>query len=59
MNLYTYDSNFPGRNDITVRLDLSSSDSGRQITTNGTDGLTAGCLQSLFRVPYRYAAVDI
>jgi hypothetical protein len=55
LTLYTYDSNFPGRDDITLRLDLSSSGPDRQITTNGTDGPTAGCLRGFFRVPYRYA----
>jgi hypothetical protein len=55
LTLYTYDSNFPGRDDITLRLDLGSSGSNTQITTNGTDGPTAGCLRGFFRVPYRYA----
>jgi hypothetical protein len=55
LTLYTYDSNFPGRDDITLRLDLSSSGSDTQITTNGTDGPTAGRLRGFFRLPYRYA----
>ena len=55
LTLYTYDSNFPGRDDITLRLDLSSHGPGTPITTNGTDGPTAGCLRGLFRVPYRSA----
>jgi hypothetical protein len=53
--LYTYDSNFPGRDDITVRLDLSSRGSDMEITTNGTDGPKAGCLRGFFRVSYRSA----
>lgn len=59
LTLFTYDSNFPGRDDITLRLDLSSHGPGAPITTNGTDGPTAGCLRGFFRVPYRSAAVDI
>jgi hypothetical protein len=55
LTLYTYDSNFPGRDDITLRLDLSPSRPDTRITTNGTDGPTAGCLRGLFRVPYRSA----
>jgi hypothetical protein len=55
LTLYTYDSNFPGQDDIAIRLDLSSNGPDTQITTNGTDGPTAGCLRGLFRVPYRSA----
>ena len=55
LTLYTYDSNFPGRDDITLRLDLSSHGPDTPITTNGTDGPTAGCLRGLFRVPYQSA----
>jgi hypothetical protein len=55
LTLYTYDSNFPGRDDIAICLDLSSSGFDAQITTNGTDGPAAGCVRGLFRVPYRSA----
>jgi hypothetical protein len=55
LTLYTYDCNFPGRDDITLRLNLNSSGHDRKITTNGTDGPTAGCVRGFFRVPYRYA----
>jgi hypothetical protein len=55
LTLYTYDSNFPGRDDITLRLNLNPSGHDRKITTNGTDGPTAGCVRGFFRVPYRYA----
>jgi hypothetical protein len=55
LTLYTSDSNFPGRDDITLRLNLNSSGHDRKITTNGTDGPTAGCVRGFFRVPYRYA----
>jgi hypothetical protein len=55
LTLSTYDSNFPGRDDIILRLDLSSSGPGTQITTNGTAGPTVGCVRGFFRVPYRYA----
>jgi hypothetical protein len=55
LTLSTYDSNFPGRDDITIRLDLSSSGAGTQITTNGTDGPMAGRIRGFFRVPYRSA----
>ncbi|WP_162820705.1 hypothetical protein [Microvirga calopogonii] len=55
LTFYTYDSNFPGRDDITLRLDLSSHGPDTPITTNGTDGPTAGCLRGFFRVPYRSA----
>ncbi|QRM36009.1 hypothetical protein [Microvirga sp. VF16] len=51
LTLYIYDSNFPGRDDITVRLNLSSRGSDRQITTNGTDGPTAGSIRGFFRLP--------
>jgi hypothetical protein len=59
LTLYTSDSNFPGRDDITLRLNLNSSGHDRKITTNGTDGPTAGSIRGFFQVPYRSAAVDI
>jgi hypothetical protein len=52
LTLFTYDSNFPSRDDITLRLDFSYSGSDWQITTSGTDGPIAGSIQGLFRVPY-------
>jgi hypothetical protein len=55
VTLYTYDSNFPGRDDITIRVDLRSSGRDMQITTNGTCGPKVGCIRGFFRVPYRYA----
>ena len=55
LTLCTYDRNFPGRDDIVIRLDLGSRRPDEQITTNGTDGPTAGRLRGLFRVPYRSA----
>jgi hypothetical protein len=55
LTLYTYDSNFPGRDDITLRLNLNPSGHDRKIKTNGTDGPMAGCVRGFFRVPYRYA----
>jgi hypothetical protein len=55
VTLYTYDSNFPGRDDISIRLDLGSSGRDTQITTNGTCGPKAGYIRGFFRVPYRYA----
>jgi hypothetical protein len=54
VTLHTYDSNFPGRDDITIRLDLGSSGRDRPITTNGTCGPRAGCIRGFLRVPYRY-----
>jgi hypothetical protein len=59
LTLYTYDSNFPGRDDTAIRLDLGSNGPDMQITANGTDGPTAGCVRGHFRVTYRSAAVDI
>jgi hypothetical protein len=38
LTLYTYDSNFPGLDEITIRLNLSSVGRDRKIMTNGTDG---------------------
>ena len=55
LTLYTYDSNFPGRDNITIHLDLSSSRPDMQIMTNGTQGPKPGCIRGFFRVPYRYA----
>jgi hypothetical protein len=55
LTLYTYDSNFPGRDDITLRLDLRSSPSAGPIWTNGTSGPKAHRIRGFFRVPYEAA----
>jgi hypothetical protein len=54
LTLRTYDSNFPGRDDITIRLDLDPS-LAMAIATNGTHGPRPSCIRGLFRVPYRPA----
>jgi hypothetical protein len=51
LTLHTYDSNFPGRDDITIRLDL---DGAKLIATNGTDGPILGHIRGLLRLPYRH-----
>ena len=55
LTLYTYDSNFPSRDDITLRLDLRFGPSARPIWTNGTSGPKAHRIRGFFRVPYEYA----
>ncbi len=55
LTLYTYDSNFPGRDDIALRLDLRSGHSARPIWTNRTSGPKAHRIRGFFRVPYEAA----
>jgi hypothetical protein len=55
LTLHTYDSNFPGRDDIVLRLDISASTPAKPITTNGTAGPRPDTIRGFFRLPYSHA----
>jgi hypothetical protein len=55
LTLFTYDCNEPGRDDITITLDISSPVPAKTITTNGTDGPNPGSIRGFFRLPYTHA----
>ncbi|MDL2079000.1 NBR1-Ig-like domain-containing protein [Streptomyces sp. GXMU-J15] len=53
LTLRTYDCNAPGRDDIVIRLDVSSHRPAKTISTNGTDG-APGRIRGFFRLPYTH-----
>jgi hypothetical protein len=54
LTLRTYDCNRPGRDDITIKLDIGSPTAVKAITTNGTDMDSAGGrVRGFFCLPYR------
>jgi hypothetical protein len=55
LTLHTYDCNRPGRDDIVITLDVSAPSPAKPISTNGTDGETAGRVRGFFRLPYEHA----
>lgn len=55
LTLHAYDSNFPGRNDIVLQLDVSASAQATSITTNGTAGPGPNTIRGFFRLPYAHA----
>lgn len=55
LTLHTYDSNYPGRDDIVIELDLSAPAAARPITTNGTTGPGRETIRGFLRLPYSHA----
>jgi hypothetical protein len=55
LTLFTYDCNRPGRDDITITLDISSPVPAKTITTNGTARPNLGSVRGFFRLPYTHA----
>jgi len=56
LTLHVYDCNYPGRDDITISLDISSTTPAKVITTNGTyDPGRRGQIRGFFRLPYTHA----
>lgn len=53
LTLHTYDSNFPGDDDIVIQLDLGAA--ATAITTTGTAGPGPGEIRGFFRLPYSHA----
>jgi hypothetical protein len=54
LTLHTYDCNFPGKDDITIQLDISSATPAKTITTNGTDTDHSNTLRGFFQIPYTH-----
>jgi len=52
LTLRTYDCNRPGRDDIVIQLDISSTTQAKTITTNGTGGPVPGQIRGFFHIPY-------
>ena len=55
LTLHVYDCNNPGRDDITISLDISSPTPAKTISTNGTSGPSPGVVRGFFRLPYTHA----
>jgi hypothetical protein len=55
LTLHIYDCNNPGRDDITIVLDVSSPTPAKTIATNGTSGPSNGRVRGFFRLPYTHA----
>jgi len=56
LTLHVYDCNNPGRDDITISLDISSPTPAKVISTNGTDDTDRpGQVRGFFRLPYAFA----
>src|SRR6266487_3597592 len=55
LTLHVYDCNRPGRDDITIGLDISTPTPAKTITTNGTEGPNPGQVRGFFRLPYTRA----
>lgn len=55
LTLHTYDSNFPGRDDIIIELDISAPAPVKPIRTNGTAGPGPDTIRGFFRLPYSHA----
>jgi hypothetical protein len=51
LTLHTYDCNNEGNDDITISLDISSQTPAKDISTNGTDGPSAGRVRGFFQLP--------
>ncbi len=57
LTLRTYDCNKPGRDDITISLDISSPTPAKIISTNGTDDPDRpGQIRGFFRLPHTFAS---
>lgn len=55
LTLHVYDCNAPGRDDITISLDISSPAPARTITTNGTSSPGApGTIRGFFQLSYTH-----
>ncbi|MDP9903296.1 hypothetical protein [Arthrobacter bambusae] len=56
LTLHVYDCNYPGRDDITISLDIGSRIPAKAIETNGTDGSFYGSqpgrIRGFFVLPY-------
>jgi hypothetical protein len=53
LTLRTYDCNYPGRDDIYIRLDASAPTPAKTIETNGTDNPShPGTIRGFFPIPY-------
>jgi len=58
LTLHVYDCNNPGRDDITISLDISSETPAKVISTNGTDMSPdrPNEIRGFFRLPYTFAS---
>jgi hypothetical protein len=57
LTLHVYDCDNPGRDDITISLDISSPTPAKVISTNGTsDPDRPGQMRGFFRLPYTFAS---
>jgi len=57
LQLCVYDCNLPARDDIFIKLDVSSTTPAKVITTNGTDNIdgASGRTRGFFRLSYTHA----
>lgn len=55
LTLHTYDCNHPGRDDITINLDITAPGTAKPISTTGTAGATPNRVRGFFRLRYTHA----